>query len=568
MLTAAQKTRVALVIMGFLLITGALLSRLTWLQVFNPSHWVTIARRQHLQVLELPPVRGAILDRHGRPLGVSIRLTSVFADPRHLKDPLTAARLLAPILKKSAAELATELNRKDRGFVWLARRISNQAAAQLRALRLSGIDLVMEPQRVYPQGLLASHLVGFAGLDTQGLEGIELACDRILRGEPGWRWLARDARRRPVGAWEGPFVAPRDGLELVLTIDTTLQFIAERALEQAYQKWRAKGASIIVMDPMTGEILALANRPTFDSNRFGQAPLEARRNRAVTDTFEPGSVFKIVTAAVALTKGAVRPEDRFYCENGEYWVAGRLLHDYRPHGWLTFREVIAQSSNIGTAKVAMLLGPGPIYEGMQAFGFGVPTGVGLPGEVGGKVKPPSQWSKPSITCIPIGQEVTVTAMQLAQALSVIANGGYLVKPWVIREIRHPSGAAVKSFKPTVVRRVIPGETVRQMQEILSAVVETGSGKLAAVPGFRAGGKTGTAQKVEPSGVYSGSRYTASFVGFVPAESPRLTILVTVDEPQPLHTGGVVSAPVFKQVATEALAYLQQQELVRTAKNEQ
>lgn len=566
MLSAAQKTRVALVIMGFLVITGVLLSRLFWLQVLSPSHWVTIARRQHLQVLELPPIRGAILDRRLKPLAVTIRLTSVFADPHHIKNPQRTAHLLAPILKKPAAELEKQLNQKEKGFVWLARRISNQAAVQIRALRLAGIDVVMEPQRVYPLGILASHLIGFAGLDAQGLEGLELSYDRVLKGEPGWRWLARDARRRPVGAWEGPMVAPRDGLELVLTIDTTIQFIAERALDQVYQKWHAKGASIIVMDPMTGEILALANRPTFDSNLFNQMAPETRRNRAVTDTFEPGSVFKIVTASVALTKGAVRPDDTFYCENGSYWVAGHLLHDYHPHGWLSFREVIAQSSNIGTTKVAMQLGPGPIYEGIQAFGFGVPTGVGLPGEVGGVSKPPSQWSKPSITCIPIGQEVTVTAMQLAQAMSVIANGGYLVRPWVVREIRHPSGAMVKSFKPVVVRRVIPTGTVQQMQDILSTVVEKGSGRLAAVPGFRAAGKTGTAQKVEPSGFYSDSRYMATFVGFVPVENPRLTILVTVDEPQPLHTGGVVSAPVFKQVATEALAYLQQGELVRTARN--
>ncbi|MBI3616142.1 MAG: penicillin-binding protein 2 [Candidatus Omnitrophica bacterium] len=567
MLTAAQKTRVALVIMGFILVTGALLSRLFWLQVLHPSHWVTIARRQHLQVLELPPTRGAILDRNLKPLAGSIRLTSVFADPRHLKNPAGTARLLAPVLKKSAAELEVLLSHQDRGFVWLARRISNQSAAQIRALRLSGVDVVMEPQRVYPQGVLASHLVGFSGVDTQGLEGLELAYDRILKGEPGWRWLARDARRRPVGTWEGPMVTPRDGLELVMTIDTAIQFIAERALDQAFQKWRAKGASIVVMNPMTGEILALANRPTFDANQYEQTSADVRRNRAVTDTFEPGSVFKIVTASVALTKGVVRPEENFYCENGTYQVAGRLLHDYRPHGWLTFRDVIAQSSNIGTTKVALRLGPAPIYEGMQAFGFGVPTGVGLPGEVGGKVKPPSQWSRPSITCIPIGQEVTVTSIQLAQAISVIANGGYLVKPWVVREIRHPSGAVVKAFKPIVVRRVIPSETVQQMREILTAVVETGSGKLAVVDGFRAAGKTGTAQKVEPSGVYSISRTMASFVGFVPAENPVLTIAVTVDEPQPLHTGGVVSAPVFQQVATETLAYLRQGELLKTAQNE-
>ncbi len=563
MLTAAQKTRVVLVVIGFLMITVGLLSRLFWLQVLQPAHWVTLARRQQLQVLELSPTRGTILDRHHRPMAVSIRLTSVFADPRHVKNPGSTAQRLAPVLGKPASELEALLSRKDRGFVWLARRIPNQAAAQIRAMRLPGVDAVMEPRRVYPQGPVASHLVGFAGLDAQGLEGLELAYDRILKGEPGWRWLARDARRRPVGAWEGQRVAPRDGLELVLTIDTSIQFIAERALDQAYHKWRAQGASIVVMDPKSGEVLALANRPTFDPNQFEQVPAEARRNRAVTDTFEPGSVFKVVTAAIALAKGVTRPDEKFYCENGSYQVAGRILHDYRPHGWLTFQEVIAYSSNIGTTKVALRLEPRSIYEGILAFGFGPPTGVGLPGEVGGTVKPPSRWSRPSITCIPIGQEVTVTALQLAQGISVVANGGILVKPWILREIRHPSGAVVQSFKPPASRKVLDPPIAATLKNILAGAVQYGSGKLAAPPGFTAAGKTGTAQKVEPNGLYSQSRYMASFIGFTPVEDPRLIIVVVIDEPQPLHTGGVVSAPVFAQVAAETLAYLQQRPL-RTA----
>ncbi len=553
--------------MGFLMIGAVLWVRLLWLQILHPDHWVTIARRQHLQILELLPVRGAILDRNLKPLAVSIRLTSVFANPRHVKDPSAVARRLAPLLDQPVEELKGKLSQRDRGFVWLARRIPNQTASRIRALRLAGVDWIMEPQRVYPLGYLASHLVGFAGSDAQGLEGLELVYDRALKGEPGWRWMNRDARRRPVGVWDHPSVAPRDGLELVLNLDTSIQFIAERALEEAVEKWRAKGGSIIVMEPATGEILAMANRPTFDSNQFADVAPETRRNRAVTDTFEPGSVFKIVTAAVALTKNAVKPEETFYCENGAFPVAGRILHDYRPHGWLTFQEVIAQSSNIGTAKVAMRLGPSAIYEGMRAFGFGTATGVELPGEVGGTAKPPSQWSRPSITAIPIGQEVTVTAVQLAQAICAVANGGLLVRPWLVREIRHPSGVAVKSFKPMVIRRVIPSEIAERMKEILAAVVERGSGKAANVPGLRAGGKTGTAQKVEPTGLYSESRYVASFIGFLPVEDPRLVIVVVVDEPQPLHTGGVVSAPVFRQVATETVAYLQQSETQTLARRE-
>lgn len=567
MLTAAQKTRLALVLMGFLMVTVAIGVRLVWVQMVHPAYWVSLASKQHLKVLELAPTRGAILDRHGRPLAVSIRLTSVFADPHHVKSPSWGARRLAPWLNRSVQELESQLSRRDRGFVWLARRIPNATAGRIRAMRVKGVDFLMEPQRLYPHGHLASHLVGFTGSDAQGLEGLEMAYDRLLKGEPGWRWLARDARSRPVGAWEGQMAAPRDGLELELTLDTMIQFIAERELDRVYRERNARGACLVVMNPMTGEILALANRPTFDLNQASQVLPGVRRNRAITDTFEPGSVFKIVTAAVALGTQAVSPEEKFYCEQGAFFVAGHLLHDHTPHGWLTFREVITHSSNIGTAKVAMRLGAASLYNGIRAFGFGVPTGVGLPGEVKGTVKPPRQWSKPSITAIPIGQEVTVTALQLAQAISVIANGGWLMRPWMVRGIQDTNGNVVHRFGPVGVRRVISAKTAEQLKEILTGVVEEGTGKLARVPGIRAAGKTGTAQKVEPNGTYSHSRFVASFLGFVPVEEPKLSIVVVVDEPRPVYYGGVVSAPVFRQVAADSLAYLNQW-VLQTAKNDE
>ncbi len=563
MLTAAQKTRVVLVILGFVLAALALWTRLCWLQVIHPNHWITIARRQHLQMLELQPTRGSILDRNLKPLAISIRLTSVFVDPRHVKNPTATAQRLAPVLNQPVGLLQAKLSNKTKGFLWLARRIPNQAAAQIRAMRLPGVDVLMEPKRVYPQGYLASHVLGFAGLDAQGLEGVELAYDRLLKGEPGWRWLDRDAKRRPVGAWDGPTVAPRDGLQLVLTIDSTIQFFAERELDRAYQERRAKGACIVVMDPVTGEVLAMANRPTFDPNQYSALVPETHRNRCLTDTFEPGSVFKVVTAAVALTKQMFRMDEKFFCENGAYPVAGHVLHDHEGHGWLTFPEVIMLSSNIGTVKLAMRLGPNAVYEGVKAFGFGAPTGIELPGEVSGVARPPSRWSKTSITAVPIGQEITVTAIQLAQAISSIANGGILVKPWILREIQDHEGHLVKSFKPTIVRRVIPASVDQQMKEILAGVIEQGTGKLAKVPGFRAAGKTGTAQKVEPTGVYSHSRFMASFMGFVPVEDPRLVIVVVVDEPHGSYYGGTVSAPVFRNVAADTLAYLQVQPSVVT-----
>ncbi|MCM8812230.1 MAG: penicillin-binding transpeptidase domain-containing protein [Candidatus Omnitrophica bacterium] len=557
MLTTAQKTRLFFVVMGFLMITCLLWGRLFWLQVLHPDHWLTIARRQHFQMLELLPVRGDILDRNGKPLAVSIRLTSVFANPRHVKDPQRIARRLAPVLNQPVDELLAKLSNKERGFVWLARRIPNQTASLIRRMRLPGVDLVMEPRRVYPQGYLASHVIGCTDMDTVGLEGLELAYNQILRGEPGWRWMARDARRRSVGAWEAPAVAPRDGLHLVLTVDSTIQFFAEQELERAFEERNAKGGCVVVMDPFTGEVLALANRPTFDPNLFSKADADHRRNRAVTDMFEPGSVFKVITAATALGKGVVRPTDRFFCENGEFPIpGGHILHDHMPHGWLTFRQVITNSSNIGTAKVAMRLGPASLYQGIKAFGFGMPTGVGLPGEVAGIAKTPMEWSKTSITAIPMGQEVTVTAMQLAQAISVVANGGVLMKPYIIKEIRDPSGALVHSSRPEAVRRVIPSAVAAELKEILAGVVEEGTGKMAAVPGYRSAGKTGTAQKIEPTGGYSHSKFMASFIGFVPVEKPRLTIVVVLDEPRPVYYGGVVAAPVFKKVAADTLGYLQ------------
>jgi len=567
-LTAAQKIRVGLVIMGFLMIAMVLCARLIWLQVLYPDHWVTIARRQHVEGIELQPMRGAILDRHGRPMAVCLRRASVFADPRYVKNPIATARILAPLLDRPVEELTSRLSLKGRGFVWLARKIPQHVAQKIRALRLQGIHMTMESQRFYPNGTLACHVVGFAGVDAQGLEGLEWAYDRYLKGEPGWRFFVRDAYQRPVGIWETATVRPKDGLQLILTLDTTIQFFLEEALDALWGEFNPVGVSGVVMDPMTGEVLAMANRPNFDPNRFQSFHPSEHRNRAVTDLFEPGSVFKVVTAAVALGSKGVRPDETFFCENGAYPVAGRILHDHRPHGTLTFREVVVQSSNIGMAKVAMRLGPQRLYQGMRAFGFGEPTGIELPGEVGGVVKPPSQWSKPTITTVPMGHEVAVTLMQLVQAMSVVANGGWLVRPRVVKAIAQPDGEIVWQSRPTVVRRVISEETADQLKEILAGVVEEGTGRLAQVPGFRAAGKTGTAQKIEPNGTYSHSRYVASFVGFVPADRPRLVIGVMVDEPKSLYYGGLVAAPAFQHVAVHALAYLGERPRLVTARSQE
>ncbi|MDD5347806.1 MAG: penicillin-binding transpeptidase domain-containing protein, partial [Candidatus Omnitrophica bacterium] len=367
--------------------------------------------------------------------------------------------------------------------------------------------------------------------------------------------LVRDARSKNLDL-NPRMSAPRDGFDLVLTIDEIIQYIAERELEKAFRTSRARGASIVVMDPATGAILAMANRPTFDLNHPSGAGKEQMRNRAVCDMFEPGSVFKIVTAAAALQEAKVDERSRFFCENGEYRFASHTLHDHRPHGWLTFREVIEQSSNIGTCKVAQLVGPEMLYRYIKAFGFGSKTGIDLPGEIPGKVKEVRRWSKTSITAVPMGQEVCVTSLQLACALSVIANGGTLLKPYIVAEIRDPRGQAIEVSGPQVVsERVLSPETCARVRKLLIGAIESGTGKMARMDDFTAAGKTGTAQKVESNGTYSHDKFIASFIGFAPAENPAAVIVVTVDEPRGTYFGGTVSAPVFKNVAGEIIKYL-------------
>jgi cell division protein FtsI/penicillin-binding protein 2 len=367
----------------------------------------------------------------------------------------------------------------------------------------------------------------------------------------------RDARQRSVSITD-VLQPPTDGYSLVLTIDQVIQYIVEREIDKVYTKYRAKGAMIVVLDVKTGEILALANRPAYDLNNPSRYPIDARRNRCVTDYFEPGSVFKIVTASAALDTGKFSLDDKLFCENGEYRVANHTLHDVHPYGWLTFKEVIGQSSNIGTTKIAQKIGPRAVYDYGKGFGFGALTGSGIAGEVIGVFKPITAWSKTSIGAVPIGQEVCVTAIQLATAIAAIGNSGRLMQPYIVQAIIDKRGEVIKSFEPHEVRQVMSEESSAKMLEVLAAVVETGTGKLAQSKVFRFGGKTGTGQKVE-GGVFSHSKFMASFIGLAPADHPRIAIAVVVDEPRPYYYGGVVSAPAFKAIAEDTLKYLQMKE---------
>ncbi|MDP2922048.1 MAG: penicillin-binding transpeptidase domain-containing protein [Candidatus Omnitrophota bacterium] len=530
-----------------------LVVRLIFVQLGAAKPLSDIASSQYKLAVSLLPKRGVIYDRNLKELAISINLTSVFADPFKIKDKELAARKLSAALGAGQAETYQKLSR-EKGFVWLARRVSPDKARAVASLNIKGIDFIKEPQRVYPNGVMASHALGFTDIDNNGLEGLELKFDKYLKGIPGWRYAVRDAKQREVPGYNYKEILPVDGDNLVLTIDSMVQALAEKELNNGFEKYHAKGGCVIVMDPYTGDILALANRPSYDPNNAQSAPADYRRNRAICDFFEPGSSFKIVAASSLLEEKAVRPGDKFFCENGEYRWCGHTYHDHTAHGWLAFRDVIKYSSNIGTMKAAQKLGKDRFYKYIKKFGFGEKTGIDLPGEVNGVTRHPGTWSKLSLCSIAMGQEVTVTAIQLACAISALANGGNLVKPRIVQRIEACSGHAIQVFEPKKPQRVISEATAKEMRDILRSVVDDGTAQLAELEGYFPAGKTGTAQKVEPNGVYSHRKFTASFIGFVPYDNPKFTIVVIMDEPRPIYYGGVVSAPVFKKIAGELMSY--------------
>jgi len=551
------------VFLFFLLFLIACAFRLIYIQVFRSNYLGDIGKKQHNLFAEIEPFRGIIYDCNLKPQTLNLPADSLYADPNMMssKEKEKAILQLSGILNLNQDYLRSRLYRK-KAFIWIKRKISPAEAEAVKKSKIKNLGFVRESKRSYPNTYLASQIIGFAGLDNTGLEGIELYLDQYLRGSPGWGIFLRDARQSKLDIYE-KMVLPKDGMDIILTIDQVVQYIAERELEKAYKAYHAKGASIIVMDPYTGRILALANRPTYDLNEHKDVSKDQKRNRAICDLFEPGSVFKVVTASAALEEQRLSEEDKIFCENGAYRVANHTLHDHVPHGWLTFREVIEKSSNIGTTKIAQLLGAGIVYKYIRLFGFGSKLGIDLPGEISGMIKEPRFWSKTSIGAIPIGQEVGVTALQLAAALSAIANGGQLMKPYVIEEIRDKQGVVIKRNTPVLIRKVISADTAARVTKMLTGVIEEGTGKMAQIPGLTSAGKTGTAQKLESDGAYSHDKFVASFIGFAPAEEPVVTIIVSIDEPRPYYFGGVVAAPVFKNVAADVVRYLKTKQVLAT-----
>ncbi len=536
--------------LGFCVILG----RLFQLQVIQAADLKQKAGRQHHRVLTVEGGRGTIYDRGGKILSMNLDVPSVFGEPRAIEDTRGTAARLAGVLLADAGQLEAKL-KTGRGFVWLERRLAPEKAERLRALSLQGIGWITEGRHFYPNGSLLAHVLGFANIDNDGLEGLERRYDGHLRGERGHFIVEHDALGGAVFPKELNYSAPSAGKDLILTIDEVIQYVAEQELDQAVTKTRAAAGIVIVSNPKTGAILAMAGRPTFDPNTPG-IDSSLWRNRAIADTYEPGSTFKIVTAAAALEEDLFLPGDLVYGEDGKYSVESTVVHDHHKHGWMTFAEVLQKSSNIGIIKVGQRLGALKLAEYVTAFGFGQKTGIDLNGEVRGLAREQEDWGRRSLASISMGQEVGVTALQMISAASVIANGGWLMSPYLVSEIKGPSGH-ISRLEPTVRRRVISSKTAGMMIDILRGVVlPGGTGTLAAVPGYDVAGKTGTAQKIDPNtGRYSNIKTVASFVGFLPAHDPALTILVVIDEPKSDQWGGTVAAPVFQRIAAQSVRHL-------------
>ncbi|MGI8708754.1 MAG: peptidoglycan D,D-transpeptidase FtsI family protein [Actinomycetota bacterium] len=539
----------------FVIAFGLMGARLLVLQIVEAPEYARLASAQRLKVVEFPARRGAIYDRSGRPLAISVDLQTVFADPALVTKAAASASKLAPVLDMKVAALEERLRgtRPGSRFEYIARQVEPKVANKVKALRLPGVFMEAEPKRFYPNGRVASQLLGFVDIDGKGLSGLETQYEDILRGRPGEMTLEQDPAGRSLPQAEYTYNRPEPGRSLFLTIDKDIQYSTELALADAAQRYHAAAASAIVLDPRSGEVLAMANVPSFDPNKFWEFDQETYRNRAVTDVYEPGSAYKIVTAAGALQSNVITPDTSFVVPD-EMPYADRVFHDSHSHATeeMTAAEIIQDSSNIGTIKIGLELGAEKLDAYVRKFGFGRATGLDFPGESSGIVLDLGEWSGSTIATIPLGQGIAVTAMQMASSYATLANGGVWVEPKLLHANTNDAGEVVRSTPPTK-RRVVSRRTAREMTEILTGVVTKGTGLEARIPGYAVAGKTGTAQKPLPGGGY-GNSYTASFAGFVPADNPALVIIVVLDNPTPIW-GGATAAPAFKAITEPALQQL-------------
>lgn len=534
---------------------GAIAVRLYHLQVNRHDEFARRAERQQQRVIELDPPRGTIYDARGRELAVSVEVESAFAVPREVPDARAAARALARALDVDGAKLERLLD-ADREFVWVARKLDPPQARRVKELRLPGIYFLEESKRYYPLREVGAHALGYVGTDNHGLAGLEAMYDKVVAGKPGRRTVLRDARQGMAVPANLPSAAPVPGSDLYLTLDAALQQIAERELAKAAERYRPQSGSVVLLEPSTGAVLALASWPSFDSNRFGVASEDARRNRPVSDAYEPGSTFKMVTAAAALEEGLIDPDETLDCEMGGITLAGVRISDHKPFGTLTFRDVIAKSSNVGTIKTSLRLSNASFYAMIRAFGFGRTSGIDLPGESPGLLMPVARWPGLAKAYIAFGQGVSITPLQLALAFGTIANGGRLLEPYLVRQTGSGPTAKLLHAEPVERGRPVSARTLATVAELLAGVTaEGGTGRAAVVSGYPVAGKTGTAQKAEPGKGYLANEFIASFAGYAPTAHPAIVAVVVIDDPQGGYHGGDVAAPVFAAIAQQALLYL-------------
>ncbi len=552
--TKYVKLRILLVGLFFLVLFGVIGARAVQLQIYRGPWLSQKASEQYAKSVTAMGRRGVIYDRNMRELAVSTNVTSVAAYPGQVKDVRATARALAKALKMKAAPIRKKLTSK-KSFVWIKRQATARQSRAVRGLNLAGIDFVTEFNRFYPSTTLAAQALGFTGLDGKGLEGLEFYYDRLLQGAGRNFTVFKDALGKGFQA-EHPAAAAGSGRNLVLTIDATIQYIAETALKETADKYSARSALAIVMQPQTGAVMAIAHYPGFNPNAYRDYAKSMWRNRAITDSFEPGSTMKIFAAAAALEYGDITPGTIFFCENGAYRIGRNVVHDSHKYGWLSLQQIVKYSSNIGAVKIIEKLGARQLYRTLRDFGFGVKTGIDCPGETSGSLADYTSWSNIDTGAISFGHGISVSAIQLITAMSAIANDGILMKPYIVEAITDRNGRILNRFKPQQVRRVVSVRTARTARNIMKTVItKGGTGVNAALDGYSVSGKTGTARKFDANGRYSKTKHIASFIGFAPADNPQIAVLVVVDEPQGEYYGGIVAAPAFKKIAQQTLTYL-------------
>jgi len=558
-----SRIRCALVCLAFTGLFSVFSFRLVYLQMIKHDEYAGLAAEKHVNKQPIFAERGAILDANNEVLAHNTPVETVVADATLLNN----REAVIPILQKALEMPADELEDKlqgERRYIVLKRAVPMAAAAalrdKLRSENLRGIYFERDTTRIYPNGSMLCHVIGFTDFEHHGIQGVESSMEEYLHGQDGYRFIEHNRAGQEMVLYRGQERAPRDGYQVHLTIDLNLQNIVENEIDAAVREYSPQKATIILMRPQTGEILAMANRPHYDLNLRSEAKPEQMKNRAIIDMMEPGSTFKIVTAAAALNEHKVRPDTTIFCENGIWNFGGRPLHDHKAYADLSVQDILVKSSNIGAAKLAMSVGDQKFYEYIRRFGFGERTGIELPGEIPGVIRPPQSWSKISITRIPMGHEVGVTPLQMIVAMAAIANGGKLVTPRIVKSVTTEDGKTVTTFSPTVLRQVISPETAAQVGTALRGVVsDRGTAAAASVPGFSISGKTGTAQKVDPKGGYEKGKYVVSFSGYLPSDHPEFVGLVVLDDAKTskpeLNYGGLVAGPIFARIAEKAARYL-------------